>query len=166
MQRNLAIEHGVYIANMNVNFGHLKKINGSVRDVGKNLTYLPEAGLKEPGFIVPIQVNLAEIYEILHWFELGLTDNDIAQRLELDYRRLHRLLLKVRKAIAAYENRTIQVLKNVVEVDESYFGAQFKNRRRKQREKLRKEGKFHLYRYDEKRWNFGGIIGGSLYQYW
>ncbi|MFO8146413.1 MAG: IS1595 family transposase [Gillisia sp.] len=119
----------------------MEKINGSVRDVGKNLTYLPEAGLKEPGFIVPIQVNLAEIYEILHWFELGLTDNDIAERLELDYRRLHRLLLKVRKAIAAYENRTIQVLEKVVEVDESYFGAQFKNRRRKQREKLRKEGK-------------------------
>ena len=147
----MVIKPSVRIANIGINFGHSEKINGSVRDAKKNSAYLPKAGWKEAGFIVPIQVDLAEIYEILHWFELGLTDNDIAQRLELDYRRLHRLLLKVRKAIAAYENRTIQVLKNVVEVDESYFGAQFKNRRRKQREKLRKEGKVHLYRYDEAR---------------
>lgn len=98
-------------------------------------------GIFTKSWLERTRFDLAEIYEILHWFELGLTDNDIAERLELDYRRLHRLLLTVRRAIAEYEERTIRVLEKVVEVDESYFGAQFKNRRRKQREKLRKEGK-------------------------
>lgn len=98
-------------------------------------------GLFTKSWLSRTRFKLTEIYEILHWFELGLTDNDIAERLELDYRRLHRLLLTVRKAITEYENSTIRVLEDVVEVDESYFGAKFKNRRRKQRVKLRKEGR-------------------------
>jgi transposase-like protein len=49
--------------------------------------------------------------------------------------------MTVRKAIRSYEDQTIQVLDGTVEVDESYFGAQFPNRRREQREKLRKAGK-------------------------
>jgi len=101
---------------------------------------LKKFGIFTKSWLERTRFKLPEVYEILHWFELGLTDNDIAQRLEVDYRRAHRLLLTVREAIAAYEKRTIRVLENTVEVDESYFGASFKNRRRKQRESLRKEG--------------------------
>jgi len=82
-----------------------------------------------------------EILELLYWFELALTDHDIAKHLEVDYRRVHRFFMTVREAISAYENRTIQVMDGTVEVDESYFGAQFQNRRRSERERLRKEGK-------------------------
>lgn len=100
-----------------------------------------EFGLFTRSWLHRSRFALTHIYELLHWFELGLTDHDIAQRLELDYRRCHRFMMTLRKAIADYENRTIQVLDGEVEVDESYFGAQFQNRRRKKREKLRKEGK-------------------------
>ncbi len=49
--------------------------------------------------------------------------------------------MTVREAISAYENRTFQVMDGTVEVDESYFGVQFQNRRRSERKRLRKEGK-------------------------
>lgn len=98
-------------------------------------------GLLTGSWISRTRFDLPAIFEMLYWFELGLTDHDILDRLGVEYRRGHRFFMTVREAIAEYENRTIQVLDGTVEVDESYFGAQFKNRRRKQRERLRKEGK-------------------------
>jgi transposase len=81
-----------------------------------------------------------EIYELLHWFELGLTDNTIAQRLDVSYARVHRFLMQVRGRIRDYEESCITLLDGEVEVDESYFGARFRNRRRRTRERLRKRG--------------------------
>lgn len=98
-------------------------------------------GLFTLSWLERTRFDLPEILELLYWFELALTDHDIARHLEVDYRRAHRFFLRVREALSAYENRTIQVLDGTVEVDESYFGAQFQNRRREQRERLRKEGK-------------------------
>lgn len=98
-------------------------------------------GLFTNSWLSRVQFDLPEILELLYWFELGLTDHDIADHVNANYRRVHRFLLRVRDAIADYEDRTIQVLEGTVEVDESYFGAQFKNRRRAKREALRKEGK-------------------------
>lgn len=98
-------------------------------------------GLFTRSWLNRTRFELPEILELLYWFELTLTDHDIAKHLNVDYRRVHRFLMTVREAIASYEDRTIQVLDGTVEVDESYFGAQFQNRRRSERERLRKEGK-------------------------
>lgn len=84
---------------------------------------------------------LAEILELLYWFELELTDKEIAQRVDTNYNRVHRFYTNLRKAILTYEQQSIRLLEDSVEIDESYFGADFKNRRKNKREKLRKQGK-------------------------
>lgn len=98
-------------------------------------------GLLTDTVLSSTRFSLPEIYELLCWFELELTDRKIAQRLEVNYNRIHRFYLNLRKAILTYEERSIKLLEQRVEVDETYFGADFKNRKRKQREKLRKQGK-------------------------
>ena len=82
----------------------------------------------------------AELYELLFWFELELTDHAIARRTGLAYHRVHRFLLTVRAAIADYEERSIKLLDGEVEVDETYFGPRFRNRRRATRQRLKKSG--------------------------
>lgn len=82
----------------------------------------------------------AEIYELLFWFELDLTDHAIARRVELPYHRVHRFFRTLREAIAAFEERSITLLDGEVEVDESYFGPRFRNRRRQTRQRLKKSG--------------------------
>jgi transposase len=98
-------------------------------------------GLFTRSWLSRTRFELPEILELLYWFELTITDHDIARHLDVDYRRVHRFSMTVLEAIASYEDRTIQVLDGTVEVDESYFGAQFQNRRRSGRDGLRKEGK-------------------------
>jgi len=85
--------------------------------------------------------SLNEIHELLYWFELELSDHKIARHLKVDYHRVHRFYMRVREAISSFENSAITLLKNEVEVDETYFGTDLKNRRKKNRERLRKEGK-------------------------
>lgn len=85
--------------------------------------------------------SLHEIYELLHWFELDLTDHKIANRLSVDYHKVHRFFMTVRDALAKFQELTITVLDQEVEVDETYFGPDFRNRRKYNREKLKKEGK-------------------------
>jgi transposase-like protein len=82
-----------------------------------------------------------EILELLYWFELGLTDHGIAERLDVSYDRVHRFFLKLRRAIRDFEERSFRLLDGEVEVDETYFGASFENRRAGKRAKLRKAGK-------------------------
>lgn len=98
-------------------------------------------GLLTDTWLSHTRFELAEIYELLFWFELELTDHAIARRVEVPYRRLHRFLLTLRRALAAFEDRSIELLDGEVEVDETYFGPRFDNRRRANREKLRKSGK-------------------------
>ena len=50
--------------------------------------------------------------------------------MDVPYHRLHRFLLDLRRAIAGFEDRSIALLDGEVEVDETYFGSRFKNRRR------------------------------------
>lgn len=100
---------------------------------------------KKFGLLIGTKFNRAsfdiqEIYELLFWFELELTDHKIAERLELNYRKVHRFYMKVRERLSKYEEEGIEVLDGEVEVDETCFGADFTNRRKKKREKLRKEG--------------------------
>lgn len=65
-----------------------------------------------------VRFSLREFYELLHWFELGLTDRKIAGRIREDYHRVHRFFMTVREALAEFEEKTINVLDNKVEVDE------------------------------------------------
>ena len=97
-------------------------------------------GLLTDTWLSHTRFELAEIYELLYWFELELTDHGIARRVDVPYHRVHRFLLDVRRAIAAFEDRSIALLDGEVEVDESYFGPRFENRRRARRRKLRKSG--------------------------
>jgi transposase len=97
-------------------------------------------GLFTDTWLSHTRFGLGEIYELLFWFELGLTDHGIARRVEAPYHRVHRFLLDLRRAIAAFEDRSIQLLDGEVEVDETYFGPRFENRRRANRSKLRKSG--------------------------
>jgi len=80
------------------------------------------------------------MYELLHWFELELTDHAIAKRVALDYQQVHRFFHRLREAIVAYENQSIRLVDGEVEVDETYCGAKFGNRKRVVREHLRKTG--------------------------
>jgi transposase-like protein len=97
-------------------------------------------GLTTDTWLARSRFALSEIYELLFWFELELTDHGIARRLKVPYHRVHRFLLDVRRAIAFYEDRSISLLDGEVEVDESYFGPRLANRRRADRRKLRKSG--------------------------
>lgn len=74
-----------------------------------------------------------EILELLYWFELGLTDYGIPERLDVSYDRVsydrvHRFFLKLRRAIRDFEERSFRLLDGEVDVDETYFGASFENR--------------------------------------
>ena len=98
-------------------------------------------GLLSGTWLARTRFSLLEIYELLHWFELGLTDHDIAGRVEVPYHRVHRFFLRLRRAIQEFEDEAIRLLDGEVEVDETYFGASFENRRAGKRAKLRKAGK-------------------------
>lgn len=86
------------------------------------------------------RLSPAEIYELLFWFELELTDHAIARRVGMPYHRVHRFFLTVRRAITDYEERSIRLLDGEVEVDETYFGPRFRNRPRATRQRLKKSG--------------------------
>lgn len=85
--------------------------------------------------------SLRDILELLWWYELELTDHAIAKRLEGDYWQVHYFFGTVRKTLKIFEDAHIRMLEGKVEVDESYFGANFKNRRRADRKQLIKAGK-------------------------
>lgn len=87
------------------------------------------------------QLTNRDILELLWWFELELTDRGIARRLQADYHQVHRLLTQLRQSLQVFEDSHIRMLEDQVEVDETYFGASFKNRRRAERQRLRKSGK-------------------------
>ena len=97
-------------------------------------------GLLTDTWLSHTRFELPEIYELLFWFELEITDHGIARRVDVPYHRLHRFLLDVRRGIAAFEDRSIVLLDGEVEVDESYFGPRMWNRRRASRTRLRKSG--------------------------
>lgn len=98
-------------------------------------------GLFTGTWLERVRFSPAEIYELLLWFELELTDHKIAGRVQVPYPRVHRFLLRLREAIHAFEDRSIVLLDGAVEVDESYFGPRFRNRRRATREARRKARK-------------------------
>lgn len=97
-------------------------------------------GLLSGTWLVRTRFSLPEVYELLFSFELGLTDHDIPGRVEVPCHRVHRFFLRLRRAIRTFEDEAIRLLDGEVEVDETYFGASFENRRAGKRAKLRKAG--------------------------
>lgn len=85
--------------------------------------------------------SLPEIYELLHWIELELTDQDIARWVEAPYHRGHRFFLKLLGAIHAFGDEVIRLLDGAVEVDETYLAASFEGCRAGKRVRLGKAGK-------------------------
>lgn len=91
--------------------------------------------------IAGFQLSLRDMLELLWWFELGLSDHGMAQRLQVTYNQAHRFFGTLRRALRHFEDSHIRMMEGTVEVDESYFGARFKNRRKANRQRLRKAGK-------------------------
>jgi transposase len=91
--------------------------------------------------IAGFELSLRDILELLWWFELGLTDYGIASRLEAEYKQVHRPFQKIRQRLQDFEDSHIKMAGQKVEVDEAYFGPDFQNRRRVDRQQLRKAGK-------------------------
>lgn len=91
--------------------------------------------------VAGFKLSLRDMLELLWWFELGLSDHGIARRLNVNYNQVHRFFGKLRQALQQFEDAHIRMLEGNVEVDESYFGATFKNRRKANRQRLRKAGK-------------------------
>jgi len=84
------------------------------------------------------RVSLDKWYELLWWYVYGFTANNTAKETELSQKLVHRCFTVIRKAIYEYEERNIKPVLGTVEVDETYVGARFKNRRKKNRDYYRK----------------------------
>jgi hypothetical protein len=68
----------------------------------------------------------------------GFTANKTAKETELSQKLVDRCFTAIRKAIYEYEERNIKPVFVTVEIDETYVGAKFKNRRRKSRDNYRR----------------------------
>lgn len=80
------------------------------------------------------------ILEILHHFALDFSANKTARELELPSKRIWRVFHQTRQALKYYSLENKFELSGVTEVDESYFGAKFKNRRKSNRKRSRRLG--------------------------
>lgn len=97
-------------------------------------------GLYSKTLVERIHFEPRTILEILHHFALDFSANKTARELELPSKRVWRVFHQTRQAIRYYSLENKFELSGVTEVDESYFGAKFKNRRKSNRKKLRKLG--------------------------
>lgn len=83
------------------------------------------------------RLSLDVWYELIWWFVYDFTANKTAKEVKLPQRLVHRCFSAIRKAITDYEEAEMEKFFGEVEIDETYIGPKFKNRRRKTREKLR-----------------------------
>lgn len=89
-------------------------------------------------YLARSQLSLDVWYELLWWFVYGFTANKTAEETELPQRLVHRCFSTIRKAITDYEEAEMEKFFGEIEVDETYIGPKFRNRRRKKREYYRK----------------------------
>ena len=94
--------------------------------------------LKTDTYLKHSRVSLDVWYELLWWFVYGFTANKTAKETQLSQKLAHRCFTIIRKALFDYEERNIKPVFGTVEVDETYVGAKFKNRRKKNREYYRR----------------------------
>lgn len=79
---------------------------------------------------LPLRLTLLEWRRLLRWFILGQSAAVIAREAHLERKRVLRALLLVRQAMA---QDLPPVFSGVVEIDETYLGGAWKNRRRAER---------------------------------
>ena len=88
---------------------------------------------------LPLHLERREWLKLLHWFLRGLPARAIAQETGLHHQRVFRALTYVRRAM---QKDVPEVFSGTVEVDETYLGGQWKNKRLSERKKgtLRSRG--------------------------
>ena len=79
-------------------------------------------------------------YELLWWFIYEFTANKTAKETKLSQRLIHRCFSKIRDAIYQYEEAEMGKFFGIVEVDETYIGPRFRNRRKQKRDFLKRIG--------------------------
>lgn len=89
-------------------------------------------------YLANSRLSLDRWYELLWWFNYEFTANKTAKETKLSQRLVHRSFAIIRKAIYDYELKQMIQFFGQVEVDETYVGPKFRNRRKKNREKFRK----------------------------
>lgn len=89
-------------------------------------------------YLANIRLSLDQLYEILYWFVYEFTANKTAKEIKINQKLVHRCFSIIRKAVYDYEEAVIGKFIGQTEVDETYVGPKFRNRRKKNREKLRK----------------------------
>ena len=83
------------------------------------------------------RLPLHQWYELLHWFNYEFTAHKTAKELQANQRLVHRCFQKIRQTIHDYEEKQTKQFVGEVEVDETYVGPKFRNRRKKTRDKYR-----------------------------
>lgn len=89
-------------------------------------------------YLANSRLSLDEWYELLWWFAYEFTAHKTARETGLPQRLVHRCFSVIRRAIYDYELQAMVRFLGEVEVDETYIGPKFKNRRKKKREWFRK----------------------------
>jgi transposase-like protein len=84
------------------------------------------------------RVSLDKWYELIWWYVYGFTANKTAKETELSQKLVHRCFTVIRKALYDYEEKNIKPVFGTVEIDETYVGPKFKNRRKNKREYYRR----------------------------
>jgi transposase len=87
---------------------------------------------------LPLQLFFREWDNLLHWFLHGLSTQTIAQETGLNRQRILRALHRVRTAMV---QDIPEVFSGTVEIDETYLGGQWKNKRAKQKRQPAKRGR-------------------------
>lgn len=77
-------------------------------------------------------------YELLWWFSYGFTANKTSREVKLSQQRVHKCFTTIRAAIYDYEQFEMKEFFGEVEVDETYVGPRFKNRRKSNRDYYRR----------------------------
>ena len=105
---------------------------------------------------LPLRLSPSEWKKILYWFVREQSSNSIATETVLDRRRVLRALLHVRKALIL---DVPDIFSGTVEVDETYMGGQWKNKKKRERAKGTKRGRgtskqpvFGIYTRDGSVW--------------
>ena len=87
---------------------------------------------------LPLHLSVAEWKKLLRWFSLGLSSEVIAREANLSKGRVLRALILVREAMV----RDIPpVFEGIVEIDETYLGGSWKNKRKSTRAQGSKRGR-------------------------
>lgn len=88
-------------------------------------------------YLAKLRLPLDQIYELIYWFVYEFTANKTSKEVLINQKLVHRCFSTIRKAIADYEEAEMEKFFGEVEIDETYIGPKFRNRRKKNREKLR-----------------------------